>query len=243
MAKRINIQMSPIMREVGTKVINPTPTFDPEEYEKALLDIAKSAEIKTINFDDIDEEVDQNKPIFSAQSENESGIKYETSFNIETGVNTMPTIAGENSFNHETPFKNETGFMIETPNSKETRFINDTHTNIDTGLTIEASVTAETGSKKKGPILINIDLNSIEREKVSLDCIRLEAIVEMLFKDKKLRIDGWIKLSRETLKAYRINGARLNETRLICKSRGMVDFKIENEGKIGKEKIYYRPLK
>ncbi len=213
MAKRINIQMSPIMREVGTKVINPTLAFDPEAYEKALLDIAKSAEIKPISFDDIDEDVDQGEMVFSRQSES------------------------------ETSFKKETGFMIETPNSKETGFIDETHVNTGTGLTNEATVNTETGSKKKGPIFINIDLNSIEREKVSLDCIRLEAIVEMLFKDKKLRVDGWIKLSRETLKAYRINGARLSETRLICKSRGTVDFKIENEGKIGKEKIFYKPLK
>ena len=221
MAKRINIQMSPIMREVGTKVINPTPTFDHEEYEKALLNIAKNAEIKTICFDDIDEDTDIAPLVPSRPNEiqNEAGVTIETPFKNEAGI----TI--------ETPFKNETGTAIETSLGSET------------GITIETPVSIETGSKKKGPAFINIDLNSIEREKVPLDCIRLEAVIEMLFKDKKLRIDGWIKLSRETLKAYRINGARLNETRLICKGRGTIDFKIENEGKIGKEKILYKPLK
>jgi hypothetical protein len=221
MAKRINIQMSPIMREVGTKVINPTPTFDPEEYEKALLNIAKKAEIKTICFDDIDDDLDLAPSVFSIPNETQT----ETPFKNETG------------FAIETPFKNETGTAIETSFKEETSFES------ETGIVIETPSSIETGSKKKGPTFINIDLNSIEREKVSLDCIRLEAVIEMLFKDKKLRIDGWIKLSRETLKAYRINGARLNETRLICKGRGTIDFKIENEGKIGKEKILYKPLK
>jgi hypothetical protein len=253
MAKRISIQMNPLMKEVGTKVINPTPTFNEIEYEKALEQIAKNAQIKTPDFGDIDDAddhqtisypiskddrileseispVEEKSEINSIVSTNETPFKFEPPTTIERGFKfESPTII-ERDIETETPFNPESGFKNEGPVIIESPFKNET------------SFNNESPTKKKGAYLIDIDINLIEREKLPIDCIRLEAVVRSFYK-KKHKKDEWVQISRDMLQINKINGARLKETRFICKNRGIIDFKIENEGVQGKERVLYKLVK
>ncbi len=253
------------MKEVGTNVINPTPTFNEVEYEKALEKIAQNAQIKTPDFDDIDDN-DEHQRISSPVSMDnkilegeiiiikEESVRtpiastLESPTNSERGFKSESPTNSERGFKPEGPTKLERGFKSEGPTNFERGFKSEGPTNFErtikteTPAKVETSFKNESPTKKKGAYLIDIDINLIEREKLPIDCIRLEAVVRSFYK-KKHKKDEWVQISRDMLQINKINGARLKETRFICKTRGIIDFKIENEGVQGKERVLYKLIK
>lgn len=239
MAKKVSITMSPLMKEVGSNVLNPTVPYSDVEYEKILSSfIPDASKISAPDFSDIDE-FDSDDLLVTSQTQKPD---------FQFKANTTPLSPTETGAIFETPSKHKTGTnhetrtKIEGPTTLDTGIIPESPTRLETGAKHEGPTKTEAPAKMKGANLINIDINLIEREKLTIDCIRLEAIVSTLWKSRKKK-EEWIPVSRDTLIANKVNGARLASTRVMCKARGFIDYKIEHEGINGKERYLYRVLK
>lgn len=88
----------------------------------------------------------------------------------------------------------------------------------------------------KAPKKVEIDLNSIQRMKASIDSLRFEQVVKQVVMDSK---SSEVIIGRRVFESNGVNKARFTSAREETKDRGIIEYGVKRDEK-GIEFTWYR---
>jgi hypothetical protein len=167
---------------------------------------------------------------FEGTVKKESTAKHEGTFTDEGATRFEGTVEKESTAKREGAFSNEGATRFEGAAEKESTAKHEGTFNNEGATKFDGT------SKLKAPNKIKINLNSIERVRVSLDSLRIEQIIKQVIIESK---SEEVVIGRRVFENNGVNTSRFTSAREETKDRGIIDFE-KRKDKNGIEHTWYR---